>query len=280
MTAEQVLRTAAEKLRAAQIENASFDASCLVENITGLSRTKIMLCDDDIADEQAELVERAVLRRISGEPLQYILGEWDFFGRTLEVGEGVLVPRPETELLVELALEKLRNVRYPVVFDLCAGSGCVGLTIAAERPDAHVWLFEKYGEAFHYLKRNIKKLGLTNVQAVLHDINFGYDDKIFETPDLIVSNPPYLITDELVGLSTEVMHEPVTALDGGADGVDFYRIIASRWLPNVNKHGGIIFECDPSQTLKIADMLMPYAMRVKIVTDIFGLQRAVYADIF
>ena len=280
MTAEQVLRTAAEKLRAAQIENASFDASCLVENITGLSRTKIMLCDDDIADEQAELVERAVLRRISGEPLQYILGEWDFFGRTFEVGEGVLVPRPETELLVELALEKLRNVRYPVVFDLCAGSGCVGLTIAAERPDAHVWLFEKYDEAFHYLKRNIKKLGLTNVQAVQHDITLGYDDKISETPDLIVSNPPYLRTDELGGLSTEVMHEPVTALDGGPDGVDFYRIIASRWLPNVNKHGGIIFECDPSQTLEIADMLMPYAMRVKIVTDIFGLQRAVFADIF
>lgn len=280
MTAEQVLRTAAEKLRAAQIENASFDASCLIENITGLSRTKIMLCDDDIADEQAELVERAVLRRISGEPLQYILGEWDFFGRTFEVGEGVLVPRPETELLVELALEKLRNVRYPVVFDLCAGSGCVGLTIAAERPDAHVWLFEKYDEAFHYLKRNIKKLGLTNVQAVQHDITLGYDDKISETPDLIVSNPPYLRTDELDGLSTEVMHEPATALDGGKDGVDFYRIIASRWLPNVNKHGGIIFECDPSQTLEIADMLMPYAMRVKIVTDIFGLQRAVYADIF
>ena len=220
------------------------------------------------------------MRRISGEPLQYILGEWDFFGRTFEVGEGVLVPRPETELLVELALEKLRNVRYPVVFDLCAGSGCVGLTIAAERPDAHVWLFEKYDEAFHYLKRNIKKLGLTNVQAVQHDITLGYDDKIFETPDLIVSNPPYLRTDELGGLSTEVMHEPVTALDGGTDGVDFYRIIASRWLPNVNKHGGIIFECDPSQTLKIADMLIPYAMRVKIVTDIFGLQRAVYADIF
>lgn len=280
MTAEQVLRTAAEKLRAAQIENASFDASCLVENITGLSRTKIMLCDDDIADEQAELVERAVLRRISGEPLQYILGEWDFFGRTFEVGEGVLVPRPETELLVELALEKLRNVRYPVVFDLCAGSGCVGLTIAAERPDAHVWLFEKYDEAFHYLKRNIKKLGLTNVQAVQHDITLGCDDKISETPDLIVSNPPYLRTDELGGLSTEVMHEPATALDGGKDGVDFYRIIASRWLPNVNKHGGIIFECDPSQTLKIADILMPYAMRVKIVTDIFGLQRAVFADIF
>ena len=101
-----------------------------------------------------------------------------------------------------------------------------------------MWLFEKYDEAFHYLKRNIKKLGLTNVQAVQHDITLGYDDKIFETPDLIVSNPPYLRTDELGGLSTEVMHEPVTALDGGTDGVDFYRIIASRWLPNVNKHGG------------------------------------------
>ena len=280
MTAEQVLRTAADKLRAAQIENASFDASCLVENITGLSRTKIMLCDDDIADEQAELVERAVLRRISGEPLQYILGEWDFFGRTFEVGEGVLVPRPETELIVELALDKLGNARYPVVFDLCAGSGCIGLTIAAERPDAHVVLFEKYDKAFHYLKRNIEKLGLTNVQAVQYDITMGYDKKLHETPDLIVSNPPYLRTDELEGVPAEVMHEPVTALDGGADGTDFYRIIASRWLPYVNGHGGIIFECDPSQTLKIADMLMPYAMRVKIVTDIFGLQRAVYADTF
>lgn len=280
MTAEQVLRTAAEKLKAAQVENASFDAACLVENITGLSRTKIMLCDDDIADDQAELVERAVLRRISGEPLQYILGEWDFFGRTFEVGEGVLVPRPETELLVELALEKLRNARYPVVFDLCAGSGCIGLTVAAERPDAHVWLFEKYDKAFRYLKCNIEKLGLTNVHAVQYDITLGYDDKAFEAPDLIISNPPYLRTDELGELSREVAHEPVTALDGGADGVDFYRVIASLWLPNIKKHGGVIFECDPSQTLSIADMLMPYAMRVKIVTDIFGLQRAVYADTF
>lgn len=280
MTAEQVLRKAAEKLRAAQIENASFDASCLVESITGLSRAKIMLCNDDISDGQAELIERAVLRRISGEPLQYILGEWDFFGRTFEVGEGVLVPRPETELIVELALEKLGNARYPVVFDLCAGSGCIGLTIAAERPDAHVVLFEKYDKAFHYLKRNIEKLGLTNVQAVQYDITMGYDKKLHETPDLIVSNPPYLRTDELEGVPAEVMHEPVTALDGGADGTYFYRIIASRWLSYVNGHGGIIFECDPSQTLKIADMLMPYAMRVKIVTDIFGLQRAVYADTF
>lgn len=280
MTAEQVLRKAAEKLRAAQIENASFDASCLVESITGLSRAKIMLCDDDISDGQAELIERAVLRRISGEPLQYILGEWDFFGRTFEVGEGVLVPRPETELIVKLALDKLGNARYPVVFDLCAGSGCIGLTIAAERSDAHVVLFEKYDKAFHYLKRNIEKLGLTNVQAVQYDITMGYDKKLHETPDLIVSNPPYLRTDELEGVPAEVMHEPVTALDGGADGTDFYRIIASRWLPYVNWHGGIIFECDPSQTLKIADMLMPYAMRVKIVTDIFGLQRAVYADTF
>ena len=280
MTAEQVLRIAAEKLRAAQIENASFDASCLVESITGLSRAKIMLCDDDISDGQAELIERAVLRRISGEPLQYILGEWDFFGRTFEVGEGVLVPRPETELIVELALEKLGNARYPVVCDLCAGSGGIGLTIAAERPDAHVVLFEKYDKAFHYLKRNIEKLGLTNVQAVQYDITMGYDKKLHETPDLIVSNPPYLRTDELEGVPAEVMHEPVTALAGGAAGTDFYRIIASRWLPYVNGHGGIIFECDPSQTLKIADMLMPYAMRVKIVTDIFGLQRAVYADTF
>ena len=239
-----------------------------------------MLCDDDISDGQAELIERAVLRRISGEPLQYILGEWDFFGRTFEVGEGVLVPRPETELIVGLALEKLGNARYPVVFDLCAGSGCIGLTIAAERSDAHVVLFEKYDKAFHYLKRNIEKLGLTNVQAVQYDITMGYDKKLHETPDLIVSNPPYLRTDELEGVPAEVMHEPVTALDGGADGTDFYRIIASRWLPYVNGHGGIIFECDPSQTLKIADMLMPYAMRVKIVTDIFGLQRAVYADTF
>ena len=156
MTAEQVLRTAAEKLRAAQIENASFDASCLVENITGLSRTKIMLCDDDIADEQAELVERAVLRRISGEPLQYILGEWEFMGCPFKVGEGELIPRPETELLADFAKNTLATKPNPIIFDLCSGSGCIAVSVASMFPKASVYAVEKSSEAFAYLKKNIK----------------------------------------------------------------------------------------------------------------------------
>ena len=279
MKAEQMLRIASKKLRSAGIDDAYFDAVCLVEHVTGLDRTRIMLCDDDVTDEQAALLEAAVLRRAGGEPLQYIIGEWDFFGRTFEVGTGVLIPRPETELLVELALRKLEGCRHPVVFDLCAGSGCIGLSIASERPDAHVYLFEKYDEAYSYLKKNIKRLELTNSEAVRYDIINGYDAKRFDEPDLIVSNPPYIRKDELGSLQPEVKREPVTALDGGDDGADFYRVIARSWLPFVRSKGGVIVECDPAQALAVAGMFMPRAVKVEIVTDTFGLQRAVAADI-
>lgn len=280
MTAQNALRLASRKLSDAGVENSAFDAACIVEHITGLPRVRVLLSDEDIPSEQTSAIESALLRRISGEPLQYILGEWDFYGRTFVVGSGVLVPRPETELLVELALEKLEKVESPTVFDLCAGSGCIGLTIAAERPDAKVFLFEKYEQAYSYLERNIEKLSLSNAVAVRCDITNGCPNDISAVPSLIVSNPPYLRKDELTAVSVEVSREPVTALDGGEDGEDFYRVIAELWLPKIKQNGGLIVECDPAQTVSIAKMLVPGASRVKIVTDTFGLQRAVYADVY
>ncbi len=280
MTAERMLRLASKKLNDAEIENAAFDAGCIVEHITGLPRVQVLLSDEEISSEQTEAIEDALLRRISGEPLQYILGEWDFYGRTFVVGDGVLVPRPETELLVDLALEKLKNVENPIVFDLCAGSGCIGLTIAAQRPDAKVFLFEKYEQAYSYLERNIEKFSLPNVEAVRCDITEGCPNRISIAPTLIVSNPPYLRRDELSAVSEEVSREPVTALDGGEDGEDFYRVISKLWLPKISKNGGIIVECDPAQAVSIAKMFVGSASMVKIVTDVFGLQRAVYADTY
>lgn len=280
MTADRMLKLATKKLNDAGIENAAFDAACIVEHITGLTRVRVLLSDEDIPSEQSEAVDNALLRRISGEPLQYILGEWDFYGRTFVVGDGVLVPRPETELLVDLALEKIKDVENPVIFDLCAGSGCIGLTIAAQRPDSKVFLFEKYEQAYSYLERNIEKLALSNAVPVRCDIKDGRLEFILENPDFIISNPPYLRRDELSAVSEEVSREPVTALDGGEDGEDFYRVIAELWLPRIKHDGGIAVECDPSQTLSIAKMFTDHASRVKIVTDLFGCQRAVYADTY
>ena len=274
MTAEQVLRTAAEKLRAAQIENASFDASCLVENITGLSRTKIMLCDDDIADEQAELVERAVLRRISGEPLQYILGEWEFMGLPFKVGRGVLIPRPETEILVEFAIDFLKKKNAPVVFDLCSGSGCVAISVAKFCSNATVYAVEKSDIAFEYLEKNISLNGVNNVKAVKGDM-FDKELLLGISPDLILSNPPYIRSNEIEGLQEEVKREPAMALDGGEDGYIFYRSLAKDWIHRIKKSGALACECGEDQTQYICDLFSESSAEVKEYKDYSGLPRGV-----
>ena len=174
----------------------------------------------------------------------------------------------------------IKKSKSGIFAELGAGNGVISMLCAARDKAKHITAFEIQPSLADIAAKNVDFNHLSDkIKIICGDARSAgneYNGKF----DTVFSNPPYLRTDELEGVPAEVMHEPVTALDGGADGTDFYRIIASRWLPYVNGHGGIIFECDPSQTLKIADMLMPYAMRVKIVTDIFGLQRAVYADTF
>ncbi len=280
MTLSQAMAYATKKLESAGIENARFDSLCLLERFAKVSSTQIVMGTAELSNADFKNFDSALDKRASGYPLQYILEEWEFMGITFSVGEGVLIPRPETELLVELALEKIEWIKEPVIFDLCAGSGCIGLSISKFRPDAQVYLLEKYDEAYGFLKKNCQRIGSDNVHAILHDITSGADGVGLPKPDVIISNPPYIRSDEMSGLQKEVLCEPSTALDGGEDGMDFYRVIVDKWQPLIKKRGSLIVECDSTQTFDLTRMFMPQSVRVSIISDLNGLPRVVCADTY
>lgn len=225
-------------------------------------------------DEQIALMDKLIERRKKGEPLQYIVGSWSFYGLEFAVGEGVLIPRPETELLVEYVLKELKNINNIVVYDLCSGSGCIGLTVAKIRPDADVYLFEKEDKAFEYTKKNAEKFNLKNVNLVKCDI-FDFDFSLLPLADAIISNPPYIKTDEIPLLQTEVRHEPVSSLDGGKDGLDFYRCIASKWSKKLKKGGLIAMECGDGQSSDIISVFDSIKSEKNVVFDFNDIDRIV-----
>lgn len=202
----------------------------------------------EISDKSVSLIEKAKLRRFSGEPLQYIIGSWDFMGRSFYVGEGVLIPRPETELLCLEIAKSLKNKTNPVIYDLCSGSGCIGITIQCEYPDADVYMLEKSDDAFKYLTANADRLCKDkNIKLLKGDV---FDIKSFidlPSADIIVSNPPYIKSSEVPTLQTEVTFEPKMALDGGEDGLVFYRYIISEWTKKLKPDGIMLFEIGEEQ---------------------------------
>lgn len=227
-----------------------------------------------VTDKQISLVNDVILRRKNGEPLQYIVGEWSFYGFTFSVGNGVLIPRPETEILVESVLNEIKNVDNPIVFDICSGSGCIGITIAKLRPDAKVYLFEKENKVFSYLTKNCEKFNLKNVIAVQCDV-FDYDLSLLPHADAVVSNPPYIKSDEIPFLQTEVQNEPVSALDGGKDGLDFYRCILSKWASKAKSGGIIAFECGDGQSKDILSLFDRPVKEKKVIFDFNNIDRIV-----
>ncbi len=255
-------------------DEAKFEATCIFEDLLGVNKSKIFISDYDASYEQIEIVNNSILRRKNGEPLQYILGKWDFYDLTFSVGEGVLIPRPETEILVDFALDKLKNSDNPVVYDLCAGTGCIGLTIAKHRPDAKVFLLEKEDIAYMYLCKNKEYIGLNNA-IVIHDDLFTVDLELFEKADIIISNPPYIESAEISGLQKEVLREPITALDGGADGLDFYRCIADRWASMVRPNGYIALECGEEQSESIIDLFKEKYREKQVIFDFNDIDRIV-----
>ena len=252
MTLSELQKKGESALLEAGVENYSNEARWLLESAFGINSSAILLNGSSPADvDKAENFLSMVRERAGGRPLQYILGKWDFYGREFAVGEGVLIPRPETEMLVDFALEYLRGRNNPTVIDLCAGSGCVGLTVAAEIPDSEVYLVEKYDEAFEYLKRNKELLGVNNAVLIKADVL----DSGLALPraDMILSNPPYIRSGEIPSLQAEVLREPVTALDAGEDGLVFYRAIAKL----IRKYcaGAAAVECGENQAEDVAAIL-------------------------
>lgn len=253
----------------------------ITENALGVTRTQLLLRKTKKAPARAvKKVNEAIEKRRNGVPLQYILGEWDFYGETYKIGEGVLIPRPETEELCALVVERLKSMDAPVVFDLCSGSGCIGITLKKQIEKANVYLVEYYDEALAYLNQNRINLGVEDsVPAIKGDVLTGYENfDSLPIPDVIVSNPPYVERNELSTLQLEVRHEPVTALDGGEDGLDFYRAIAEKWLPFLKPGGLVAVECGETQAQSIAALFSDECENISIVRDFDGIERYVLAE--
>lgn len=251
-----------------------FEALCIFEDLLSLSRSQILISNEEADSGQFETVKNVVERRKSGEPLQYILGKWDFYDMSFFVGEGVLIPRPETEMLVDFALEKLESIENPVVYDICAGTGCIGLTVANRIKNSQVFLFEKEEKAFRYLQKNKEKYSLSNVTLINCDI-FDYNFSDLPKADMILSNPPYIKSSEIKELQREVLSEPHTALDGGEDGLMFYRCILDKWISNLKSSGYIAFECGENQSEDIISVINGKYSEKNVIFDFNDIDRIV-----
>lgn len=241
-------------LQQAGVPDAPFDARELYRLAVGRDPR---LDDTPLTAEHAARLEELTDRRAGREPLQYIAGKWDFLDFTLDVGPGVLCPRADTEVVCEAAVELLREMGKadPVVLDLCAGTGCLGLGVKRFVPGARVTCWEKSPEALPYLRRNaVNALKGAEVAVREGDVLTGWQDVEPGSVDLIVSNPPYLTGAEMNDLMPETAREPAMALDGGADGLTFYRCLTGPWQNALRPGGWLVLEIGYEQRQALLDL--------------------------
>ena len=267
-------RTLTDALSRGGIEEPSYEASLLLERFAGVTYATLMTerdCLYDLPD-----LEAAVARRLSREPLQYILGEWEFMGCSFAVSPDCLIPRPDTEVLVETALRLLPQNAH--VADLCTGSGCIAVSTLVHRPDVTADALELYPRTLALATENAARNGVSNrfnpVEADL--LNRGKERLTPYAPyDAILSNPPYIPTADIQDLSPEVHREPVAALDGGEDGLIFYRAILRDYAPLVKPDGYILLEMGYDQATALRELAAEYLphAKVEILRDLGGNDR-------
>lgn len=287
MTLKDLYDLTDNMLAAAGVEAHRFDTDCLFEDILDADKVTLMLHgSDEVPEPDADRLMAAAEKRCAGNPLQYILGTWEFFGRTFSVGEGVLIPRPDTEVLVEKVLEhfKAEGNESPEICDLCSGSGCIAITLKKELPKATVHAVELSSEAMPYLVKNIRQ-NEADVKLIKGDVTDGRLLENFLDPDdfgeyrkidCIVSNPPYLTDKEMTELSREVKREPELALHGGADGLKFYRIISCLWKEILKEGGLLAFEIGWEQGEAVREIMEKSGYRnVAVHKDYAGNDRVV-----
>ncbi len=276
MIISEWLKHARDRLTQNNCPDPDIDARWIAEDALGMTRQALVFEGDQaIPRHQLYRLEAMLDRRAAGEPVQYILGSADFMGLRFRVDGAVLIPRQDTETLVEAALIELRQRQgNPALLDLCAGSGCVGLSLASLAPNARITLADISPEALEVARANQKALG---VKAELRqgDLFSAVGRERF---DIIASNPPYIPTGALSGLQREVRFEPRIALDGGADGLDFYRRIAEGAADHLNPGGAIFLEVGIHQAQPVLELVrakLP-CTQAGTIRDLNGIERVVF----
>lgn len=267
------------RLRKAGIDAAQLEARELLCYASDKSREQ--LYRDMSLYVSAELerrVEELVQRRLAGEPVAYIVGEWEFYGLPLDISSDVLIPRSDTEVLAERAILRARAAGEGArVLDLCAGSGCVGLAVAANVPACRAVLADVSEGAIQVCKRNVRRNDLNaRVACVLADALQTPSSALWDF-DVIACNPPYIPTGDLEGLDLSVRdYEPRLALDGGPDGLDYYRAIASGWKSALRLGGSLLFEVGIGQAPAVETILASNGYEdIQTYQDTAGIWRVV-----
>lgn len=263
-------RLVAERLEGAGIESAEAEAALLLEAASGLGRSEVLLQDAPLHSEAVARLKEMVGRRLEREPLQYIIGTAGFYGLELNVDARALIPRFETEVLVELALQKIRDISIPLVIDIATGSGAVALAIAAERPDALVTATDISERALELAAENAARTGL-DIELVEADLLDGLEDLAREA-DLLVSNPPYLPDSDRQTVSPEVQRDPALALFAGADGLDVFRVLLSQARKLLKPGAWLLVELDPRNVHSAAALADGFS-QVHIEKDLAGRER-------
>lgn len=271
------------RLKQAGIEAATLEARELVCFAAQKPRDALLRCGSLYAPQEVEEAVWALCRRrLAGEPVAYLIGEWEFYGLPLDIDRRVLIPRPDTETLAEAAIERLRGRLEPRVLDLCAGSGCVGLAVASQVPEARVVLGELDEDALHICRQNIRRCGLSGrVLALQLDALQEPPQRLGEF-DCIVSNPPYIPSADIPGLDVSVRdYEPHRALDGGTDGLDFYRAISEKWREALQPGGLLCFEVGIGQADDVLRLMRSVGFGdLEVLPDPAGIPRVVLGALY
>ncbi len=252
MTPRELILSTAELFRRAGVPDPENDAALILSHLTGLSHLSLRL-DTDTLLEKETLFRYLSLRdrRIDREPLQYILREAPFGGLSFHVDQRVLIPRPETELLCEWALELFPGSCSPKILDLCCGSGCIGILLKRRLSNAEIWATDLSQDALEVAALNASRLG-ADIHFVRSDLFCDFSGPPY---DLIISNPPYIPSPACRSLQPEVMREPLGALDGGDDGLSFYRRICREAPDRLVSGGLLMMELGDGESDSVASMM-------------------------
>ena len=272
MTPADVIRETAACFTAAGIADARYDASLLLAAVLQRDPLALRLDRDTLlTPDELSAFEQLAARRLSREPLQYILGNVEFLGHTFHCDPRALIPRPETELLAESAILAAKEVcGTPQILDLCTGTGCIGISIALATA-SRVTLADISPEALALAQENAHALH-ADVESVLSDLFSSLSGRTF---DIITANPPYIPRGDIPSLQSEVLREPYLALDGGADGLDLYRRMAADLPAHVRAGSRIFLEVGDGEAHRVAELLEQSGFATEIMKDYQQIDRIV-----
>jgi len=269
-----------EFLAKSKLKDPALESNAILSGILNLSPTQVYLDDRKINGRNLARFRSAILRRSENEPVAYILGKKNFMGLELEVNSTVLIPRPETEILAEKLVNKIKQSEVHVL-DLCTGSGCIAIALATHCPRVQIVAIDNSGAAMALAQKNADGLGVSSqITFKMSDLYSNIKPNYGGDFDIIVANPPYIPADQISSLAPDLHFEPRAALEAGSEGLDFFKLIIKDAPHYLKPHGEIWMEMGIGQTKAVRRLLSDVGFKgIQIFKDYAGIERIINGSI-